>query len=1338
MAEAELHKERLQAIAEKRKRQTEIESKRQQLEEQILQLQHSKSKALREKWLMQGIPAGTAEEEEARRRQTEEDEFKVRTFEDNIHRLEQEIEKLESEESQISAKEKLILEKLKETEKSFEDFQKSFSNKDEDAVNHICSQLPDLPKLYTRTAEPSPGRDRASGVAAVYAMEINLEKDKQTGETRILSTSTIGPEGVHQKGVKVYDDGTKVVYEVHSGGTVVENGVHKLSSKDVDELIQKAGQSSIKGGHERKSGSERTVIADGNLSRAKEQMLCKEAKLEMVQKPRKDLTETAESEAKISGAKVREASLDQPVTMIFMGYQNIEDEEETKKVLGYDETIKAELVLIDEDDEKSLREKTVTDVSTIDGNAAELVSGRPISDTTEPSSPEGKEESLSIEPVPDEKRDEDLCSGSQRSFSYTFESSDVEMTITKPPKLPEDDVRLKKTRIQYSANFLEPAASILPSSSEKMEIEVPIAECKSATGADPASASHPMDHPSPFYSPVPSHNGLLPDSHESLDNEVAKEIRYLDEVLEANCCDSSADAAYNGTSSPEPSVTIAKGEASPSIPTSSCPEPTESRETAIALPLTELNKASPMAEALKPNGHPLDGQREALGESWPAPVSPSSSTSSRGSSRDGETTHTTLKKEAKFELRAFHEDKKPLKLFDDDCSEKDKYRVRKVRPSEEMLELEKERRELIRSQAVKKNPGIAAKWWNPPQEKTLEEQLDEEHLESHKKYKERKERRQQQEKQQLLLLQQQQQLLQKQQPLNQPCVSPASPNQSHCAFELPDESISQKKDIVTEQIDFSLARKQFQLMENSRQAAARGPGAPKLFSIKPFYRPLGSSLPEKALTITRPASIGVPPEEDDITSTKPVKATCGPGIQNSPTNPSEAAKHGPMAKLWAEEGEFMSARAVFTVVKDDDHGILDQFSQSVNISSPPEELDSGLDELSMRSQDTTVLETLSNDFSMDNISDSGASNETMNALQENSLADFSLPQTPQTEIPLESRPEGVSKSFSDHGFYSPSSTQGDSLLMDEHLEYQAGLLVQNAIQQAIAEQADKAGCIPAEDAVALKSPVKEEEEVSSPAACSGKPRNTFEPPQVSSPVQEKRDVLPKTLAAEDAELREKMTSRQPPEAHTIHPAPSEESRPEVSYFSKYSEAAELRSTASILANQESEVTVGPYKLRSKKQRTLSMIEEEIRAAQEREEELKRQRQVRQIAQSPTTKNAPPLPSRTVCYKTAPGKIEKVRPPPSPTTEGPSSQPDLLLEEAAGSQRPKNLMQTLMEDYETHKTKRRERMDDSSYTCKLLSNKVTSEVLEATRVNRRKSALALRWEAGIYANQEDDE
>lgn len=66
-----------------------------------------------------------------------------------------------------------------------------------------------------------------------------------------------------------------------------------------------------------------------------------------------------------------------------------------------------------------------------------------------------------------------------------------------------------------------------------------------------------------------------------------------------------------------------------------------------------------------------------------------------------------------------------------------------------------------------------------------------------------------------------------------------------------------------------------------------------------------------------------------------------------------------------------------------------------------------------------------------------------------------------------------------------------------------------------------------------------------------------------------------------------------------------------------------------------------------------------------------------------------------------GKIEKIKPPPSPTTEGHVSQSDPPPEEPAGAQRPKNLMQTLMEDYETHKTKRRERMDDSSVSALVL-------------------------------------
>ncbi|XP_078231742.1 PALM2-AKAP2 protein isoform X16 [Callithrix jacchus] len=911
------------------------------------------------------------------------------------------------------------------------------------------------------------------------------------------------------------------------------------------------------------------------------------------------------------------------------------------------------------------------------------------------------------------------------SASNVKETSDPDMAIKKTPQLSEDDIQLKSEGDNYSANLLEPATSALSPDHKNMEIEVSVAECKSVPGI--TSTPHPMDHPSPFYSSP--HNGLLTDHHESLDNDVAREIRYLDEVLEANCCDSAVDGTCNGTSSPEPGAVVLVGGLSPPVQETTQPEPTERTASRQALPHIELSNSSldPMAEAERANGHSPGQPRDVLGDGLQAPVSPSSSTSSRCSSRDGEFTLTTLKKEAKFELRAFHEDKKPSKLFEDDEHEKEQYCIRKVRPSEEMLELEKERRELIRSQAVKKNPGIAAKWWNPPQEKTIEEQLDEEHLESHKKYKERKERRAQQEQ---LLLQQQQQQQQQQQPPSQLCTAPHS---SHEPTSMIDRA---KEDIVTEQIDFSAARKQFQLMENSRQAVAKGQSTPRLFSIKPFYRPLGSINSDKPLINSRPPSVGGPPEDSGASAAKGQKSpgaleTSSAAASQGSTAPqgkegpySEPSKRGPLSKLWAEDGEFTSARAVLTVVKDDDHGILDQFSKSVNVSLTQEELDSGLDELSVRSQDTTVLETLSNDFSMDNISDSGASNETTNALQENSLTDFSLPQTPQTDNPLEGRGEGASKSFSDHGFYSPSSMLGDSLSVDDPLEYQAGLLVQNAIQQAIAEQVDKAVSKTSRDGAEPQGPEATVEEAEAGAFSSEKPQSMFEPPQVSSPVQEKRDVLPKILPAEDRVLRERGPPQPLPAVQPSGPINMEETRPEGSYFSKYSEAAELRSTASLLATQESDVMVGPFKLRSRKQRTLSMIEEEIRAAQEREEELKRQRQVLQSVQSPRTKNAPSLPSRT-CYKTAPGKIEKVKPPPSPTTEGPSLQPDLTPEEAAGTQRPKNLMQTLMEDYETHKSKRRERMDDSS-------------VLEATRVNRRKSALALRWEAGIYANQEEED
>ncbi|XP_042299759.1 paralemmin-1-like, partial [Sceloporus undulatus] len=92
---------------EKRKRQTEMENKRRQLEDDRRQLQHLKSKALRERWLLEGAPSSTAEEGKAMKKQMEEDDLKAKELEESIQRLEKELELLENGISASSTKENM-------------------------------------------------------------------------------------------------------------------------------------------------------------------------------------------------------------------------------------------------------------------------------------------------------------------------------------------------------------------------------------------------------------------------------------------------------------------------------------------------------------------------------------------------------------------------------------------------------------------------------------------------------------------------------------------------------------------------------------------------------------------------------------------------------------------------------------------------------------------------------------------------------------------------------------------------------------------------------------------------------------------------------------------------------------------------------------------------------------------------------------------------------------------------------------------------------------------------------------------------------------------------------
>ncbi|XP_010869623.1 paralemmin 1a isoform X4 [Esox lucius] len=243
--------ERLQAIAEKRKRQTEIENKKRQLEDDKRQLSHLKQKSLRERWLLDGA-AGT-EQDEAKK-QLAEDEAKLKLMEESINRMEQELEELETGISATSTKESL-----------------TDAAKDGD--------------------------------------------DKQTAD------------------IKAPRSNVQVVHEVNG-----ENGVHQLSASEVDELIHKADES---------------MMSDVTTAGATAPVVPAHAELaaEQPATPQKEITGM---EAKAGGASPQsgggevEASAENPVTMVFMGYQSVEDETETSKVLGLGGTVKAELVVIED------------------------------------------------------------------------------------------------------------------------------------------------------------------------------------------------------------------------------------------------------------------------------------------------------------------------------------------------------------------------------------------------------------------------------------------------------------------------------------------------------------------------------------------------------------------------------------------------------------------------------------------------------------------------------------------------------------------------------------------------------------------------------------------------------------------------------------------------------------------------------------------------------------------------------------------------------------------------------------------------------------------------------
>ncbi|XP_059687823.1 paralemmin-1 isoform X3 [Gavia stellata] len=308
-----LQQERLQAIAEKRKRQTEIENKRRQLEDDRRQLQHLKSKALRERWLLEGAPTSASEEDEAMKKQMQEDEVKTKELEETIQRLEKELETLENGSSAASTKENLA--------------EAAAPDKEEKA-----EAVPNTQKSPLGT--------------------VKAEKKVSSSPMKVV-------EGT--------DMMKAVVHAVSAEDGALQNGAHPLSSSEVDELLHKADEATLSEAARREAPARVGEEASGTPASQKPT-------------PRREITglqaKPRESTAVLPPGEGMEPSREQPVTMIFMGYQNVEDEDETKKVLGLEGTIKAELVVIE--DAESKPEPARKDHAPPNGTALEPAAAQPL------------------------------------------------------------------------------------------------------------------------------------------------------------------------------------------------------------------------------------------------------------------------------------------------------------------------------------------------------------------------------------------------------------------------------------------------------------------------------------------------------------------------------------------------------------------------------------------------------------------------------------------------------------------------------------------------------------------------------------------------------------------------------------------------------------------------------------------------------------------------------------------------------------------------------------------------------------------------------------------------
>uniref|UniRef100_A0A9L0RAR7 Paralemmin-1 n=1 Tax=Equus caballus TaxID=9796 RepID=A0A9L0RAR7_HORSE len=168
-------------------------------------------------------------------------------------------------------------------------------------------------------AAPSPAQEEEKAEVVVNSQQSPVGTPK---EKRVSTPARTAAGATMMKAVVHAVDGTAM------------NGIHPLSSSEVDELIHKA--------------DEVTLSEAGSAAGSAETQGAPEEAVWTTPSRREITGVQAQPGEATSGPPGIQPGQEPPVTMIFMGYQNVEDEAETQKVLGLQDTITAELVVIED------------------------------------------------------------------------------------------------------------------------------------------------------------------------------------------------------------------------------------------------------------------------------------------------------------------------------------------------------------------------------------------------------------------------------------------------------------------------------------------------------------------------------------------------------------------------------------------------------------------------------------------------------------------------------------------------------------------------------------------------------------------------------------------------------------------------------------------------------------------------------------------------------------------------------------------------------------------------------------------------------------------------------